>query len=449
MSIERQTPLIKTELPGPLGRRYVERDETFISPSYTRSYPLVIKHGDGMMVEDIDGNIFLDFAAGIAVTSTGHRHPKIVAAIKQGLDEGFIHMSGTDFYYPSQIDLAEKLASIAGGKRDKRVFFSNSGAESIECALKLARWHTKRTDFISMRGAFHGRTFGAMSVGNSKSRHRSWFSPLVPGVHHAPFPNVYRDLKPSQKPEELADECLQSILNVTFKREIEPDQVAAIIVEPVQGEGGYLVPPKNFLPGLREICSDNGIVLIVDEVQAGMGRTGKMFAHHHFDVEPDIVCTAKGIASGMPLGATIAAADIMQWPSGTHASTFGGNPLSCRAALATIELLENEYVANSARVGEYLLGKLRERAGDHPKIGDIRGLGLMIAAECVTDKTSKKYAPKLRNAIVDEAYKRGLILIGCGDSCVRFCPALNVSREHVDTAVDIFAQALDAASKAA
>ncbi|MCK6438763.1 MAG: acetyl ornithine aminotransferase family protein [Planctomycetes bacterium] len=447
MSIERQTPLIKTELPGPVAKTYLERDEHYISPSYTRSYPLVVKHGDGMMVEDVDGNIFLDFAAGIAVTSTGHRHPKVVEAIKKGLDEGIIHMSGTDFYYPSQADLAERLAKAAGGKREKRVFFSNSGTESIECALKLARWHTKRTNFISMRGAFHGRTFGAMSVGNSKARHRSWFGPLVPGVHHVPFPNVYRDLAPGQKPEELAEQCLRYIHDVTFKREVEPDQVAAIIVEPVQGEGGYLVPPPNFLPGLHEICADNGILLIVDEVQAGMGRTGKLFAHHHFNVEPDIIATAKGIASGMPLGATIAAADIMQWPSGTHASTFGGNPLSCRAALVTLDMLQSELIANSARMGEYLLGKLKERASSHPKIGDVRGLGLMIAAECVADKTSKKPAGKLRDRIIDEAFKRGLALIGCGESCVRFCPALSVRKEHIDTAVDIFGQALDASKE--
>lgn len=440
-----QKPHIKTALPGPKAAEFLKRDHDAISLSYTRSYPLVMEFGEGMMVRDVDGNVFLDFAAGIAVNATGHRHPKVVEAIKKGLDDAFMHMSGTDFYYPEQITLAERLAKLAGGNR--RVFFCNSGAEAAECALKLARYNTRRPNVVSMRGAFHGRTLGALSVGNSKSIHRRYFQPLVAGAHHMPFPDPYRGLKPGQTPEELAEECVRYLTDVIFVHEVEPDQVAAILVEPVQGEGGYVVPPANFLPLLRAICDKHGILLAVDEVQAGMGRTGKLFAHQHTGVRPDIIATAKGIASGLPLGAVIANSDLMAWPPGTHASTFGGNPLACRASMATLDLLESELLANATNQGDYLLTQMRQRFATLPGVGDIRGIGLMLAIDFVKDVGTKAPDPTMRNSVVDEAFKRGLLVLGCGKSALRLCPSLTLSQDHCDTALCVLEESIRSAQR--
>src|SRR5229473_1228200 len=374
-------PRIKTELPGPRAQVLLERDERFMSPSYTRIYPLVVERGSGAVIEDVDGNLFLDFTAGIAVVSTGHCHPHVVAAIQDQAAK-LIHMSGTDFYYQPQTDLAQRLAESAPGPSHKRVFFTNSGAEALEAALKLARWHTGRSRVIAFFGAFHGRTYGAMSLSGSKLVHRRGFSPLVPDIHHVPYP---RGCTTCDDPH-AACACVQQIEDTLFKRIAPPDEVAAIFVEPIQGEGGYHVPPKGFLPALRDLCDKYGILLVTDEVQCGMGRTGKLFASEHWNVEPDIVCLAKGIASGMPLGAIIARDTVMNWPSGSHASTFGGNPVSCRAALATLDLLEGGYVANAAERGEQLRAELRLLQRDHPELKNVRGLGLMTAVDVLDEK---------------------------------------------------------------
>src|SRR6266852_2031917 len=333
-----QVPNLKTSLPGPRAQALLDRDQRFVSPSYTRIYPLVAARGSGAVIQDVDGNLFLDFTAGIAVTSTGHCHPQVVAAIQDQAAK-LIHMSGTDFYYEPQIDLAQRLAELAPGDSAKRVFFTNSGAEALEAALKLARWHTGRSRAIAFLGAFHGRTYGAMSLSGSKLVHRRGFTPLVPDIHHVPFPRGCTECM-------VASECVcvRQIEETVLKRTAPPDEVAAIFVEPIQGEGGYHVPPPGFLPALRELCDRHGILLVADEVQSGMGRTGRFCAVDHWGVEPDIVCFAKGIASGMPLGAIVAREEVMDWPPGSHASTFGGNPVSCRAALATLDLLEAGYM---------------------------------------------------------------------------------------------------------
>src|SRR5438067_4411437 len=342
-------PLIKTDLPGPRAQELLQRDQCYMSPSYTRIYPLVVERGSGAVIEDVDGNLLLDFTAGIAVTSTGHCHPDVVAAIQDQAAK-LIHMSGTDFYYQPQIDLAQRLAEVAPGDSPKRVFFTNSGAEALEAALKLARWHTGRSRALAFFGAFHGRTYGAMSLSGSKLVHRRGFSPLVPDIHHVPFPRGCTACSDGA----LGCACVRQIEDTVMKRVAPPEEIAAIFVEPIQGEGGYFVSPPGFLKGLRALCDRHGILLVADEVQSGMGRTGKMFAVEHWGVEPDIVCLAKGIASGMPLGAIIARSTVMDWPPGGHASTFGGNPVSCRASLATLDLLQSAYIANAAPRGEQL-----------------------------------------------------------------------------------------------
>jgi 4-aminobutyrate aminotransferase len=424
-------PSIKTELPGPRAQALLERDHHFMSPSYTRIYPLVCARGSGAVIEDVDGNLYLDFTAGIAVTSTGHCHPHVVEAIQDQAAK-LIHMSGTDFYYQPQIDLAERLAKLAPGPSSKRVFFTNSGAEALEAALKLARWHTGRSRAIAFLGAFHGRTYGAMSLSGSKLVHRRGFSPLVPDIHHVPFPRGCNQCSESACP------CVHHIEETVFKRIAPPDEVAAIFVEPIQGEGGYHVSPPGFLPALRDLCDRLGILLVADEVQTGMGRTGKLFAVEHWDVEPDIICLAKGIASGMPLGAIVAGKDIMDWPPGSHASTFGGNPVSCRASLATLDLLEREYIVNAAERGEQLRqGLLQLRR--FPSCGEVRGLGLMLALDIQQDG---KPASSLRDELVQAAYHRGLLLLGCGESALRFCPPLCISAEQVQTALGILAEVL-------
>jgi 4-aminobutyrate aminotransferase len=421
-------PELRTELPGPIARDLLERDRRFMSPSYTRVYPLVCARGEGAVIEDVDGNRFLDFTAGIAVTATGHCHPHVTAAI-QDQAATLLHMSGTDFYYEPQIDLAQRLAEIAPGDQPKRVFFTNSGAESLEAALKLARYHTGRSRVISFFGAFHGRTYGAMSLSGSKLVHRRGFSPLVPDIHHVPFPSTCGGC-------EAVCACVRHIEETVLRRTAPPDEVAAIFVEPIQGEGGYRVPPPGFLPALRALCDRYGILLVADEVQTGFGRTGKMFACEHWNVVPDILCLAKGIASGMPLGAIVARKEIMDWPPGSHASTFGGNPVSCRAALATLDLLEGGMIANARERGRQLKNGLHDLAADFPRIGDIRGLGLMVAADLVNSETGQLDSVA-RDDIIQRAFHKGLLLLGCGEAALRFCPPLCISAQQVEIALGI------------
>jgi 4-aminobutyrate aminotransferase len=434
-------PKIKTALPGPNARRVLEGDEKYISPSYTRSYPLVAKSGRGIVVTDVDGNEFFDFSAGIAVTSTGHCHPEVVAAIQKQAGE-LIHMSGTDFYYESMVDLSARLSKIAPMPGPHRFYYGNSGAEAIECALKLARYHTKRQNVIAFFGAFHGRTMGALSLTASKPQQKRRFAPLVPGVTHVRYPDVYRSGS-TQSADDFALGCARFIEEKLFKTILAPEEVAAIFVEPVQGEGGYVVAPTIFMQELRRICDRHGIMLVVDEVQSGIGRTGKWFAVEHTGVEPDMVCIAKGIASGMPLGITMTRAEIMDWVPGSHASTFGGNPICIAAALATLDVIEKErLLENSARVGEHML----KRMADWPKrlklVGDVRGRGLMIGVDIVKDKVTKEYGAKERDYIVEKAFEHGVLFLGCGPSTVRICPALVVTKEEADVAVDVLEECI-------
>src|SRR6266849_5355756 len=411
-------PQIKTSLPGPNAKAIIDRDKTVVSPSYTRGYPLVIERGSGAMVEDVDGNVFLDCAAGIAVNSTGHSHPDVVKAITDQAQK-FLHMSGTDFYYEPQVRLAEELAAIAPIQGGVRSFFGNSGTEAIEACLKLSRYTTGRQNIIAFLGGFHGRSMGSLSLTASKAIQRRGFGPLLPGVYHAPFPDRYRPPLGATA-ESCAAACIDYIEHQLFRHLVSPDEVAAIVVEPIQGEGGYVVAPDEFLQGLRELTARHGILLVVDEVQSGMGRSGKMFAIEFTGVEPDMMAIAKGIASGMPRGVDVARADLMAWAPGTHASTFGGNPVSCAAALATIALLKDRLVANAAEVGGHMMDGLKALAGRHPLIGDVRGRGLMIGVELVRDRQTKERATDERDAVVSGAFTRGLLVLGAGTNAVRF-----------------------------
>jgi 4-aminobutyrate aminotransferase len=394
---------------------------------------LVAKTGRGAMVEDVDGNRFLDFAAGIAVVATGHCHPEVVAAIQKQAAE-LIHMSGTDFYYPSLVDLAEKLASITPGKGAKRVYFGNSGAEAIEAAIKLVKFHTKRDKLIAFHGAFHGRTMGALSLTASRAVQRKGFGTLLSGVFHMPFPDTYRGTY-GIRPEQASADCLSYLENELFRRRVDPDEVAGIFIEPIQGEGGYLPAPPEFMQGLQRICRKHGILLVADEVQSGMGRTGKWWASDHAGIEPDIICTAKGIASGMPLSAIIARADVMNWTPGAHASTFGGNPVCIAASLATLGLLERSYIANAARMGEFIMRQTADWTERHKIVGQVRGKGLMIGIEFVRDQKTKERAGDLRNRIVQMAFHKGLLVLGSGDTTLRLCPPLLVDEEQTSFAL--------------
>lgn len=424
-----------TALPGPKAKAVLEKDDRYISPSYTRGYPLVIDSGEGNRVTDIDGNRFLDFTSGIGVCNTGHSHPKVVEAIV-GQAQKFLHMSGTDFYYSAQSELAKKLADLSPGDKDRKIFYSNSGAESIEAAFKLARYHTKRPRILGFYGAFHGRTMGAMSLSASKSIHRTGFAPLVPGVNHVPYGYCYRCAYNLKYPE-CGVHCVDWIRNELFKRTVPAEEVAAIFVEPIQGEGGYVVPPREFHQKLQQLCRDYGILYVADEIQAGMGRTGKMFACEHFGIDPDIFTLAKGIASGMPLGAMVARDKVMSWVPGSHASTFGGNPVSCRAALATLEVLQDGLLDNARDMGAYFKEQLLELQKRHRLIGDVRGIGLMVAIELVTDREKKTKAVEERNKMVNLAFDNGLLLLGCGDCGIRFIPSLMVSKEEIDLCLEI------------
>jgi 4-aminobutyrate aminotransferase len=440
-------PKLVCPLPGPKAKAAVEADDRLISPSYTRSYPLVAKRGRGIRVEDVDGNQFLDFAAGIATASTGHCHPEVVAAIQKQAGE-LLHISGTDFFCELMTDLADRLSAIAPMPGPHRFFYGNSGAEAIECALKLARYHTGRQQIISFFGAFHGRTMGALSLTGSKPQQKRRFSPLVPGVTHVRFPYAYRGCSGgAQEEEAFSLGCARYIEDKLFKTILPPEEVAAIFVEPIQGEGGYVVAPDNFLRELRGICDRHGILLVVDEVQCGAGRTGKWWAIEHSGVQPDIVCMAKGIASGMPLGICMSRAEIMDWVPGSHASTFGGNPVSIAAAMATLNIIEREAMANAARVGEQMLARLRPWKQTHPLVGDVRGRGLMIGIELVKDKATREPAAALRNRVETLAFERGLMVLGCGESSIRLCPPLIVSEQEAAVALDILEESLTLAEK--
>lgn len=434
-SSDRRVPYIRTVPPGPKARAWVARDKKALSQSATRIYPLVVAEARGSTVLDIDGNRYLDFTAGIAVVATGHSHPYVVDAIRRQA-ERFIHMSGTDFYYPAQIKLAEAMDRIAPGNKPKRTFLSNSGAEAVEAAFKLARYRTRRPLTIAFQGAFHGRTMGALSLTASKAAQRRHFAPLVPGVIHVPYANCYRCPYGLSYPS-CGIHCVQVIKEQYFKSIAPPEDVAAIFVEPVQGEGGVIVPPPEFHPMLADLAREFGILYVVDEVQTGMGRTGKMFASEHWGVTPDIMAVGKGIASGLPMGATVASADLMSWTAGAHANTFGGNPVACEAALVTIELLENKLVANAEKLGGYLLGELRRFQTRHRLIGDVRGKGLMIGIECVRDPDTKEMAVEERNAIIQRCFKRGLLLLGAGQNVVRLVPPLMITKQDADVALEI------------
>ncbi|MBT9330934.1 acetyl ornithine aminotransferase family protein [Paracidobacterium acidisoli] len=436
-------PKLVTTLPGPNARRIVEDDDRLISPSYTRSYPMVAKRGRGIRVEDVDGNEFLDFAAGIAVNSTGHCHPEVVKAIQNQAAE-LIHISGTDFYYEALVSLADRLSSIAPMPGPHRFYYGNSGAEAIECALKIARYHTGRQNIIAFFGAFHGRTMGALSLTASKPQQRRRFAPLVPGVTHVRYPYAYRGCSGGPQEEEaFALGCARYIEEKLFKTTLPPEEVAAIFVEPIQGEGGYVVAPTIFMQELRRICDKYGILLVVDEVQSGAGRTGKWWAVEHAGVEPDIVCIAKGIASGMPLGICMTRAEIMDWKPGSHASTFGGNPLCIAAAHATLDVLEREGMANAKHRGEQALSRLRDWPAEHSIVGEVRGRGLMIGIEIVKDQKSREVAPALRDRIVDLAFERGLLILGCGETSIRLAPPLILNEHEMTIALDILEASIE------
>ena len=442
-------PEIKTALPGPRAKEIVAADAQYVTPSYPRpAYKLVAERAQGVWVEDVDGNIFLDCNAGVAVCATGHCHPEVVSAIQEQAAE-LIHMCGTDFYYRHMPDLAKKLDEITPVPSPTRTHFANSGTEAVETALKLAMHATGREKFIAFFNSFHGRTLGSLSLTSSRAAQRKGFRRQALDVTHVPYPNVLRHPFTGERTdaEAASRASLEWIENRLFKTTVPPEECAAIVVECVQGEGGYVPAPKEFLDGLRRICDEHGILLIVDEVQSGMGRTGKMFASDHYDLKPDIVCIAKGIASGLPLGVCVARADLMSWGPGAHASTFGGNPVAISAALKTIELLERELVANSASVGAYLEEGLRRLMQKHDCIGDVRGFGMMLGVEFVTDRDSMQPDPELRDRVEYAAYERGLIILGAGFNTIRWSPPLILSRENVDVALEIFDEAITAAQK--
>ncbi len=432
-------------VPGPNAKDILARDKAVISASYPRVAPFVMERGRGSEVWDVDGNRYLDLVAGIAVASTGHSHPEVLNAVSQQAAK-FLHIS-SDYYHRLWVELAEKLDEIAPFAESAVSFMTNSGTESIEAAIKLARYHTNRTQFIAFLGGFHGRTMGAVSFTASKSKYHRGFFPLMNGVVHAPFPDPYRPILRPKPGEGYGQTVVRYIEEQILSQVLPPDDVAAVLVEPIQGEGGYIVPPPDFFPALRALCDRHGILLIVDEVQSGVGRTGKWWAIEQFSVEPDIVCTAKGIASGLPMGAMVARNSVMTWPKGAHGNTYGGNPLACAAALATLDLIEKQYMKNATEVGQYALDILAEIKVRHPSIGDVRGLGLMIGVELVLDAKTRESAPELRDRVVELAFERGALIMGCGISTVRFAPALGITREEIEEGLQIFEEALTVAEK--
>jgi len=433
------------QLPGPKAQALIDRDRTVISPSYPRGYPFVMDHGKGTEVWDPDGNRFLDFMGGIAVVSTGHSNPKVVKAIQEQAEK-FVHIS-SDFYHEKWIELAEKLDEIAPFEEQATSFMTNSGTEAVETAIKLARYHTERMNFIGFTGAFHGRTMGAVTFTASKPAYHGGFFPLMNGVVHAPFPDPYRPVLETRPGEDYGEAVVRYIDEQILDHILPPDEVAGILVETIQGEGGYIVPPDGFFPALRKLCDKYGILMIVDEVQSGMGRTGKWWAIEHFGVEPDMLTTAKGIASGMPLGACVARKSVMDWGKGTHGNTYGGNPIACAASLATIDLIQNEYLENATRMGQYTMDALEEIMHRHPSIGHIRGKGLMIGVEFVKDRETKEAAKELVDRIVDLAFERGLLMLSCAKSVIRIAPPLSISKSEVDEGLQILAEAITLAEK--
>ena len=430
----------KMLLPGPKARHYIERDQAVISPSYPRSYPFVMDHGRGVEVWDVDGNRFLDFAAGIAVVSTGHSHPRVVKAIQEQAEK-FIHIS-SDFYHPKWIELAEYINRIVPFDEDAVSFMTNSGTGAIEAAIKLARHYTGRTEFIGFLGGFHGRTMGALAVTASKSAYHRGFLPLMPGVTHVPYPNPYRPVLQSLPGEPYGETVVRYLEQEVLGKLVPPEAVAGVIVEPVLGEGGYVVPAEGFFPALRNLCNRYGILLIVDEVQSGVGRTGKWWGIQHFGVEPDMICIAKGIASGMPLGVLAARKSIVTWPRGSHGNTYGGNPLACAAALATLDLIENGYMQNAASVGQFALRRLQDMAERHPSIGDVRGLGLMIGVEFVRDRVTKEPDGAFRDRVIELCFQNGLLTLGCSKSTIRIAPPLCITYTEMEEGLAILEEAI-------
>lgn len=435
-----QVPFIGTSLPGPKAQAMLDREKVWVSQNYVKDYPLVVDRAEGMVLTDMDGNRFLDFAAGIAVCATGHCHPRVVAAIQRQA-ERLLHLCAIDFSYPQVVELAERLAALAPGDSKKRVYFANSGAEGVETALKLARLRTGRQKIVACFGAFHGRTMGALSLTASKATHRRGYAPFLPEVHHTHYASCYR-CPVGREPETCNVECLDLLEKTLFNTVAPPEEIAAIVVEPVQGEGGYFVPKPEFLDRIARLAKDNGILVIADEVQSAFGRTGKMFACEHFELEPDILVLGKGIASGMPLSAVVASDELMHWRSGGHGSTFGGNPVSCEAALATIELLEEGLMDNAAKIGDYLKSRLQGLMEKHACIGDVRGLGLMLAVDLVKDRESREPDGELLEKVLYSAFEKGVAFLGCGASSVRIAPPLIITESEADIAVDILDQVL-------
>ncbi len=439
-------PRIVVAPPGPKARALLERDQLVVSPSYPRDYGFVMERGRGAEVWDVDRNRYIDFASGIAVCSTGHSHPKVVEAIQKQA-ERFIHIS-SDYYHESMIALGEKINEIAPMEEDVSMFFCNSGTEAVEAAIKLARYATGRQRFIGFLGAFHGRSMGSLSFTASKFTQQERFFPTMPGVIHVPFPNPYRPILLPQSPGDDGDAVVDYIEKVLFANVLPSEEVAAVVVEPIQGEGGYVVPPPHFFPRLRKLCDQYGILLIADEIQSGVGRTGKWWAIEHWNVEPDIVTIAKGIASGMPLGLMVARHSMMEkWPAGSHGNTYGGNPLACQAALTTLNLVENEYMSNAAEMGDYILDALAEMQVRHPSMGDVRGRGLMIGVEFVKDKETKEPAHILREDLVHGMFQRGLLTLGCGRSTLRIAPPLMIQKSLVDEGLEIMEDQLTSVEK--
>ena len=436
----RDYPRIITTPPGPKGRAIVDKDREWTSHCYIKEYPLVVARGSGVMVEDVDGNRFLDFMAGIAVASTGFSHPEVVRAVQEAASR-FLHICGSDFYYDAMAALCERLAKLAPGPTKKRVFLTNSGTETTEAAIKLVRHATRRTAIVAFHGAFHGRSTGAVSLTSSKARQHAGFGPLLPDVHHVPFAYRYR-CRHCASLDACTLACVSSIESELFTRHLDPADVAAIFVEPIQGEGGYVVPPHGFMRGLRELCDRHGILLVCDEVQSGVGRTGRMWACDHEGIEPDILLTAKGLGSGMPIGAMIARETIDRWKTGSHGSTFGGNPVCCAAALATLDLVERELMANAREQGERLIGAMRKLAGKYALIGDVRGRGLMIGLEFVKDRATREPDGELVHKLVEMAFQRGLLLLGAGRSALRLAPPLIIDSTDIDTGVQIIDECL-------
>jgi 4-aminobutyrate aminotransferase len=425
-------PRIGVHPPGPKAQDIIDRDAEYSSTSYIKEYPLAVSHGQGAVIEDVDGNRYIDFMAGIAVAATGYSHPKVVNAVREAAGK-FFHICGTDFYYEGMSSLVARLANSGIGPSKKRVFLTNSGTEAVEGAIKLVRSSTRRGQIIAFRGAFHGRTYGAMSLTSSKAKQRAYFGPMLPGVHHLPYPNAYRMGEDGSDPGGAVLCQLQGM----FDRHVAPDEVAAIFIEPMLGEGGYVIPSKRFIQGLRDVCDEHGILLVFDEVQTGVGRTGHMWAADYFGVEPDVLLTAKGLGSGMPIGAIIARESVMKWASGSHGSTFGGNPVACASALATLDLVEGGLLDNVNAMGERMMAGLRKLQEKHPCIGDVRGTGLYIGVEFVKDRTSKAPAKELVHQLGQLAFTKGLLLLSCGASVIRIAPPLVINEYDVDKGLEI------------